>query len=162
MITKKEYARYLIMQEAREVVKSKGIDPNNIRWDTEVKKAFCEICLNADTQAYMSTTIGIACETLGIINDNTKHYLANRGGVLISALDQFSGNLITLSLREIMNLLPDEIEREAAIYDPDERIGMVLTFLANESPAERAKVRMIHYDDGDFGIAYDPGKKTED
>lgn len=65
---------------------------------------------------YASTSLGIALEVLGVITPgkhiNEYNYLADRGGLSTVYVDEKTGEIYSLSTREIYDLLPDHLHTE--------------------------------------------------
>lgn len=94
MMTKKQFAKYLLKEEFGD-----EFLPTN---ENDIYKA-----------CFMSTNIGIAFETLGMIKDESvKEYLSNRGGLYFSYYDKETNKLVYLSTREILSFLPDTLEED--------------------------------------------------
>lgn len=105
MMTKEQFCRMIIARE-------KGVDHN--RSDESLVPMI-----------YSSTSLGIALETLGVITPEkypTEYeYLQSRGGVLYAYFDRKDEEVYQISMRELLDLLPDKIVKAKAETTEDFR-----------------------------------------
>jgi hypothetical protein len=95
MITKKDFAEYLIEEHA---------DSEEITVD--------EVKTNPTLHVYKSTSCGLALEYLGLLDGHkgAKEYLANRAGSFISIFGKENESCPKfLSTRDMFSLLPDTL-----------------------------------------------------
>jgi hypothetical protein len=90
------------------------------------KKQYCELviedfcrseAINRDQlkegDIYKSSCLGVAMEYLGLIKDPSNlEYIAARGGVLDTYVNAEEKIINTFSLRDMLSLLPDEVENQ--------------------------------------------------
>lgn len=98
MMTKKEFAQCLINKKRKELEIPESVTLEGLKG-----------------YAYSSSTIAICLETLGLFNENDtelKAYTAARGGIYMMGTKQSEehGDLPILTVREIIDLLPDTRE----------------------------------------------------
>lgn len=87
MITKRDYANHVVIQ---------FMNDNNITSREDLNR-----------YVMSSTSLGIALEYLGELDEGYKDYIASRGGIAIAVRDD--AELRILSTRELMNLLPEDL-----------------------------------------------------
>lgn len=56
---------------------------------------------------YQSSTLAVALEFLGLLSEDESWYAHSRGGIAYFGMDS-NGNVVCISIREILQLLPDE------------------------------------------------------
>ena len=95
MMTKRQYCEMIVHQ----AIKEKNFSPEEIT-----------------NYAYNSTSLGIALEYLGFINPKDTpdlyNYLQSRGGIVFVHYDEKTESSAILSMRELLELLPEDKENE--------------------------------------------------
>lgn len=76
------------------------------------KKQFCEMMITEEEKhgplsVYQSSTYAVCKDFLGELEGEESEYAKTRGGCVLSGLDR-SNNYLSLSVRELIELLPDE------------------------------------------------------
>ena len=119
MMTKRQYCEMIV----HNVIKEKNITPEEVI-----------------DYAYSSTSLGIALEYLGFINPTDTpdlyNYLQSRGGIVFASYDEKTENSAILSMRELLDLLPEDNEEESMTTVFDEKVNSVLKKLETEGKIE--------------------------
>lgn len=94
-MTKRQYCEMII----HNAIKEKNLTPEEVI-----------------TYAYSSTSLGIALEYLGFVNPKDTpdlyNYLQSRGGIVFIHYDEKTESSAILSMRELLELLPEDKENE--------------------------------------------------
>lgn len=114
MMTKKMLCKTIINKF---VHNNKLLDEHNYYLSYNDKKLISHV--------FESTQLGIALIELGVLtkesNPTEYNYISNRAGILAQHYDRESGTLYFLTLRELLNMLPDEIDKKNVIEDIDKK-----------------------------------------
>jgi len=91
MMTKKQYAKSIVNDFCKNNLGGK--DPKNVD--------------NWGPYLFMSSSLAVALEFLGLLDEHQKEYSTTRGGTVKIYYDEEIREPVILSTRELLSLLPD-------------------------------------------------------
>ena len=102
MVTKRQYAKHNALIEARAALDKHDLFDLNELTDDQISLI-----------AMQSTTFGVCMQFLGYITEDKypdlMKYLNERGGIVIVSYDPIMKESYSLSVREMLDLLPDKL-----------------------------------------------------